>query len=114
MEQLNKIELMGRVGIVRSFQGGIPATNFTVATNYVYHGRNGELLEEVTWHNVVVSNAKIVPDADALVKGCSIHVVGRLRSSKYTGADGVERYSYDVQASSVEILDEPLTVQPGY
>ncbi|MCQ2144307.1 MAG: single-stranded DNA-binding protein [Bacteroidales bacterium] len=115
MEQLNKIELRGNIGNVRLSQNTENnVVNFSVATTYVYKDRNGEAVIETTWHNITAWKLKGMPDFEFLTRGTPVHVVGRLRTNRYTGSDGVERYSYDVVASSIEILDEQLTMQAGY
>jgi len=115
MEQMNRIELRGNVGYVRlSRVGDNQVAHFSVATTYVYKGRNGEATIETTWHNVAMWNLKNMPDMNILEKGCPVYVVGRLRSNTYQGSDGVERVSYEIQASKVEILTEQLTMQASY
>jgi len=116
MEQLNRIELRGNVGNVRPplKEDGPHAVNFSVATNYVFKGRNNEAQIETTWHNIVAWNLKGMPDLTQLQVGTPVHIIGRMRQNRYTGADGVERYTFEVQASVVEILDEPLTMQASY
>lgn len=104
MEQLNRIELRGNVGNVRiSEAGGNQVLNMTVATNYVYRGKDGEAVVETTWHNVVVWNGKGMPDFSTISKGMPVYVCGRMRASKYTATDGSEKYFYEVVASKVQI-----------
>ncbi len=43
-------------------------------------------------------------DAFKMKKGDSVHVFGRLRIQRYTGADGVERQAVEIVASKVEEL----------
>lgn len=114
MEQLNRIELRGNVGNVRPplKEDGPKAVNFSVATNYVYKVKGTEAQIETTWHNIVAWNLK--EELEKLQVGTPVHVIGRMRQNRYTGADGVERYSWEVIASSVNILDEPLTMQASY
>lgn len=47
-----------------------------------------------------------MPDLQRIVKGTPVNVCGRLRSSKYTSADGTEKYFYEVLAQRVRILNE--------
>jgi len=116
MEQMNRIELRGNVGGVRPplKEDGPHAVNFSLATNYVFKVRNTEAQIETTWHNIVAWNLKGMPDLSNLQIGTPLHVIGRLRQNRYTGADGQERYTYEVIASTIEILDEPLTMQASY
>lgn len=114
MEQINSVELLGNVGNVK-YQG----TNnkrmaiFNVATSKAYTGKDGAPVIETTWHNVVAFEGKDVKDLDKLVKGAKVHVKGRIRNQKFTGSDGVERYSNDILANKLAILttDEALSTE---
>ena len=44
-------------------------------------------------------------------RGDKVYVTGRLRYSKYTGSDGVERVACDVVANRLVILDEAESLQ---
>lgn len=106
MEQLNKIELRGNIGFVRTQMfSGARVCHFTVATNYVYKDRAGEPVIETTWHNVTVWEGKAIPDISRIVRGAKVNVVGRIKSQHYTDSEGQERYSYEVQASRVGIIE---------
>ena len=39
-----------------------------------------------------------------LRKGSQVYIEGRLQTSKYTGKDGIERYSTDIIASQMQML----------
>jgi len=114
-QQLNRIEIIGNVGSVRQPQSGTnQAVNFTVATNYVYMDRNGCAQGETTWHNVVAWGIKGMPDLSAITVGTCVHVIGRLRTYRYTGSDSIEKTSYEIIASKVDILPEALPMQTGF
>jgi len=112
MEQLNRIEIRGIVGSVRfqTYQDR-NVCHFSVATSYVYKNRNGEPVIETTWHNVNAWENRNVPDLSSIEKGTKVYVVGRLKSQKYVDSDGVDRYSYEVSASQVNILDQQGQMQ---
>ena len=111
MEQLNRIELRGSVGSIRTqtFTDNM-AARFTVATNYAYKDKEGRAVIDTSWHNVMAREGKYIHDLDKIEKGTKVYVQGRLRYQKYTSSDGVERLSTDIIANRVVILDksEPL------
>jgi len=112
MEQLNRIEIRGNVGFVSILSvGESRVAHFSVATNFAYKGRNGEPVIETTWHNVTAWEGKSIPSLDIIQKGFPIYVTGRLRSQKYTGNDGVERFSLEVLANSVEKVEGSMSAQ---
>lgn len=111
MEQLNKVELRGRVGNVRvSNVSGRSVCHFSVATNTIYRNMENTIVEETTWHNCSVWSSQRMPDLSFIKVGMPIAVGGRLRNSKYTGSDGVERWSTEIIANDVQALpeNEPL------
>jgi single-strand DNA-binding protein len=108
MEHINRIELQGLVGNVRTNEhNGTKVANFSVATDILYKTRDGAV-SETTWHNVVAWEGKDMPDVHSICKGMPVYVTGRLRTSKITGSDGIERTYHEVLASKVRILRDEL------
>ena len=107
MEQFNKVELIGTVGsvYVKEF-GTTKVANFSVATNYCYKSSQGELVIETTWHRVIAWDSPDNADAFRISKGDQVHVIGRLRVQKYTGADGMERQAVEIIASKVKMMTD--------
>ena len=104
MEHINRIELQGLVGTVRTNEyNGTKVSNFTLATEILSKAREGAV-SETTWHNVVVWESKDNPDVHRIAKGMPVNVIGRLRTSKVTNMEGVEKTYYEVLASRVKIL----------
>lgn len=105
MEYINRIELQGRVGTVRTNTvNGSMVVNFSLATELLYKNREGGGVSETTWHNVVAWSGKEMPDLSAITVGTSLNVIGRMRATKYTSADGTDKYFYEVMASRVKII----------
>lgn len=107
MEHINRIELQGRVGNIRTnIVGDTKVANFSLATDYLYKTRDGAAISETTWHNVVAWSGKNMPDLDRIEKGTPLHLTGRLRTSRYTSADGTEKQFYEVLAYRIRRMDE--------
>ncbi len=107
MDQINRIELKGNVGNVKFIDTTAGRmVRFSLATNYLYKTREGEAGIETTWHNVVAWEGRNIQNIDKVEKGASAHVFGRLRSSKFTGSDGIERTTYEVVANKLSVIDE--------
>ncbi len=107
MEHLNRIEVNGRVGTVRiSEVNGSKVANFSVVSEYLYKTRDGNVVSETTWFNVTAWQNRDMPDFGRLVKGLQVYVTGRMRSSKYTNAEGIDRQFYDIIANKLEYLAE--------
>ena len=106
MDHINRIELQGRVGNVRSNEhNGTRVANFSLATDILYKTRDGAA-SETTWHNIVAWESKDIPDVHKITKGMPVYVIGRLRTTKVTGIDGTDRTYYEVLANKVKILRE--------
>jgi single-strand DNA-binding protein len=112
MEQLNRIEIRGNVGAVRLQEvGNSRVAKISVATNYVYKGRDGDPVIETTWHYISAWEGKNITDLSSIRKGDKIYVAGRLRSQRYIAADGTERSSYDVLAYKLQVIDTDEALQ---
>ena len=112
MEQLNRIELRGNVGTVRVRRvGDTKVADISLATNYVYKGRDGAPVIETTWHYITAWEGKNMPDLESICRGDKLYVFGRLRSQRYTGNDGVERTAYDVLASKLQLINSDEALQ---
>lgn len=112
MEQLNRIELRGTVGSIKTQEiSGANVANFTVATNLAYRDKDGGAIIETTWHNVTAWESKDIQNLDRIKKGSRVHVVGRIRNQRFCGTDGVERTMYEVIARTVELIDDQEVLQ---
>ena len=103
-EFLNRVELRGRVGHDPKVisVGDSQVARFSVATNEAFRGKNGELREETTWHNVTAWAGRNIMDFKDIRKGVFVSLVGRLRNTRFTGNDGNERSMVEVVAGRLE------------
>jgi single-strand DNA-binding protein len=104
---LNKIMLIGNLGKdaeTRFTTTNMSVTSFTLATTYGYKGKDGNWVNETTWHNIV---AWSLSDyfKNNLKKGKKFYIEGRLQKRDYTDKDGIKRYSVDVVAEKIIPLE---------
>jgi single-strand DNA-binding protein len=95
---LNKLMLIGNLGKDaenRFTTSNLSVTTFSLATSRGYKGKDGNWVNETTWHNVVCYN---LPDfyKEQLKKGKKFYVEGRLSKRDYTDKDGVKKYITEV------------------
>ena len=110
MEHINRIEIQGRVGIVRTnIVNETMVANFSVATDHLYKSKDGAGVNETTWHNVVAWANKDMPDLRKITKGTAVHIYGRMRSQKYSSSDRADKYFYEILASKIQILNTETT-----
>ena len=106
MENINRIELQGYVGTVRTNEhNGNKVANFSLATELLYKTREGNLISETTWHNIVAWSDRDMPEIDKIVKGTPLHVTGRLKVNRYISPDGNEKLFYEVLASKIRVIE---------
>lgn len=104
---VNKVILVGNLGRdpeVRGLPNGESVANITIATSNKYKNRAGEMVEETEWHNAVLFGRLAEIAGQYLKKGSSIYVEGRLKTEKYTGKDGVEKYATKVIVGELKML----------
>jgi single-strand DNA-binding protein len=104
---LNKIMLIGNLGRdaeTRFTTSNVSVTSFTLATTNSYKGKDGNWVNETTWHNIVSFNLSDY-FKESLKKGRKFYVEGRLTKRDYTDKDGIKRYATDVVADKIIPLD---------
>ena len=107
MEHISRIELLGRAGNIRTNEyNGSKVANFSLITDIIYKNKEGSPISEATWHNIVYWENKDSSSVSEIAKGVPVHVVGRLRSVKYTNAEGTDKTFYEVLASKVRVIRE--------
>ncbi|HUX61663.1 MAG TPA: single-stranded DNA-binding protein [Ignavibacteriaceae bacterium] len=104
---LNKIMLIGNLGKdaeTRFTNNNISVSNFSLATTYGYKGKDGNWVNETTWHNIVAFNLSDY-FKDNLKKGKKFYIEGRLSKRDYTDKEGIKRYSTEVVAERLIPLE---------
>ena len=104
---VNKVILVGNLGNdpdVKYTQSGMAITRISLATTSVRKDKDGNQQERTEWHRVVFFGKLGEIAGEYLRKGSSVYVEGSLRYDKYTGQDGVEKYSTDIVADEMQML----------
>lgn len=95
----NNVRLIGNLGAdpeVRQFENGTTKAKFSLATSKKYKNREGELIQETQWHNIVVWGKLAEVIGRFLKKGSSVDVSGELTYREYTDKEGVKRYITEI------------------
>ncbi len=108
MASVNKVIIVGNLGRdpeTRSFPDGGQICNVTVATTDKWKDKqSGEMREATEWHRVVFNGRLAEIAAQYLRKGSQVYIEGGLRTRKWTDQAGVEKYSTEVRADSMQML----------
>ena len=105
---LNKVTLIGRLGAypeVRYMPSGGAVANITLATNFRWKDKSGEKKESTEWHRVVFFNRLAEIAGEYLKKGGQVYVEGRLQTRKWQAQDGQDRYTTEIIATEMQMLD---------
>ncbi|NIK52903.1 single-stranded DNA-binding protein [Xanthomonas arboricola] len=104
---INKVILVGNLGNdpdTKYTQAGMAITRVSLATTSMRKDRDGNNQERTEWHRVVFFGKLGEIAGEYLRKGSQVYVEGELRYDKYTGQDGVEKYSTDIVANEMQML----------
>ncbi len=106
---VNKVTLIGRIGQDPDFRATPSGTNIarlSVATNRRWRGNDGQWQEETEWHRVVTFGKRAESVRNYMSKGRLVYVEGRIHYDSYTDKDGVKKYSTDIIADYIRLLDK--------
>jgi len=108
MASVNKVIIVGNLGRdpeMRTFPSGDQVANVTVATTDKWKDKqSGEMREATEWHRVVFNGRLAEIAGQYLRKGSQVYVEGSLRTRKWTDQAGVEKYSTEIRADSLQML----------
>jgi single-strand DNA-binding protein len=106
---VNKVILVGNLGNdpeVRYLPSGNAVATLSVATTDNWKDKQtGERQERTEWHRVVLFNRLGEIAGEYLRKGSKVYLEGSLRTRKWQDKNGVERYTTEIVASELQMLD---------
>ena len=105
---VNKVIVVGNLGNdpeTRYMPSGSAVTNMTVATNESWKDKQtGEQKERTEWHKVAMFGRLAEIAAEYLRKGSQVYIEGKLRTRKWQGQDGQDRYTTEIIADEMQML----------
>lgn len=107
-KDLNKVQIIGRLGAdpeMRYLASGSAVTTFKVASGRQWTDRDGTRHEETEWFRVVAWEKLGEICNQYLTKGARVYIEGRLQTRKWTDKDGQDRYTSEVIAQDMIMLD---------
>ena len=107
MASVNKVILIGNLGKdpeTRYTADGAAITNASVATTHKWKGSDGQKKEETEWHRIVFFGKLAEIAGEYLRKGKPVYIEGRLKTRKWADKDGLEKYSTEIVAESMQFL----------
>lgn len=107
---INKVMLLGnltRDPLVKFTSAGTAVATFAIATNRSWTTAEGQVKEDVQYHNIVAWAKLAELVGKLLAKGKKVYVDGRLTTRKYTDKTGVERYITEI------VMDDFILMSDG-
>ena len=109
MAGVNKVILIGNLGNdpdMRYMPNGEPVANISIATSETWNDKNtGEKREKTEWHRVVAYRRTAEIIGQYTRKGSKLYVEGRLQTRKWTDQSGQQRYTTEIVADNIQMLD---------
>ena len=106
---VNKVILVGNLGldpVVKQLDTGKMITRLSVATSEGWKDKATDTFKERTeWHRVVLFDRLAEIASQYLRKGSKVYIVGRLRTTKWQDQEQRDRYTTEVVAREMQMLD---------
>ncbi|WP_339617239.1 single-stranded DNA-binding protein [uncultured Gilvimarinus sp.] len=106
---VNKVIIVGNLGQppeTKYMPSGGAVTNISVATSEQWKDKQtGQPQERTEWHRIVFFNRLAEIAGEYLQKGSKVYIEGSLRTRKWQGQDGSDRYTTEIVASEMQMLD---------
>ena len=105
---VNKVILVGHIGNKpegRYTPAGTSTASFSLATNESWIDSENEKQERTEWHRVVCFNRLGEIAGEYVRKGTKLYVEGSLRTRKWQDQQGQDKYTTEIVASDIQLLD---------
>ncbi len=114
---INKVILVGNLGNdpeTRYMPSGGAVTNIAVATSETWKDKQtGQPQERTEWHRVVFFNRLAEIASEYLKKGAKVYIEGSLRTRKWQDQSGQDKYTTEIVAKEMQMLDSRGGGQAG-
>ncbi len=112
---VNKVVLIGNVGKdpdIKATNNGSTIANISVATSESWKDKStGQQQERTEWHRVVFFGRLAEIVRDYLKQGSKVYIEGSIRTRKWQDQSGQDRYTTEIVASEMQMLDSRENVE---
>jgi single-strand DNA-binding protein len=106
---VNKVILVGNCGQdpeTKFTANGAAVANLSIATSEVWKDKqSGQNQERTEWHRVVFFNRLAEIVGEYIRKGSKVYIEGSLRTRKWQDQNGQDRYTTEIVANEMQMLD---------
>ena len=117
MRGINKVILVGTLGNdpdMKYMSSGDAVANISIATSESWKDKStGEKVEKTEWHRVVLFKRLGEIAGEYLKKGSKVYIEGMLQTKKWQDQNGQDRYTTQIKASELQMLDSVYKNEPA-
>lgn len=109
MRGINKVTLMGYVGKdpeIQYLEGNIAVAKFTLATNEMYKDKEGKIMTQTEWHNIVLWRGLAEMAQKYLQKSSFVYIEGRLKTRFWEDKQHNRRTVTEIIGDNLIMLDK--------
>lgn len=115
MRGVNKVMLIGNLGKdpdIQYLEGNIPVSKFPLATTETYKDKNGKLISQTEWHNIVLWRGLAELAQKYLHKSSLVYIEGRLKTRYWEDRDHNKKVATEIIADNLIMLDKRSDMNP--
>lgn len=116
MRGVNRVVLIGNLGKdpdILYLEGNIPVSKFPLATTETYKDKNGKLISQTEWHNVVLWRGLAELAQKYLHKSSLVYIEGRLKTRYWEDRDHNKKVLTEIIADNLIMLDKRSDIHTG-
>jgi len=116
MRGVNRVVLIGNLGKdpdIQYLEGNIPVAKFPLATTETYKDKNGKLISQTEWHNVVLWRGLAELAQKYLHKSSLVYIEGRLKTRYWEDKDHSRKGITEIIADNLIMLEKRSDLHPG-
>ena len=106
---INKVILIGNLGQdpeLKAMTNGDSVANLSLATDESYKDKQtGQIVPKTEWHRVTMYKRLAEIAGEHLSKGSKVYIEGKLQTRKWQDQSGQDRYTTEVIAREMKMLD---------
>lgn len=109
MRGVNRVVLIGNLGKdpdIQYLEGNIPVSKFPLATTETYKDKNGKLISQAEWHNIVLWRGLAELAQKYLHKSSLVYIEGRLKTRYWEDRDHNKKAITEIIADNLIMLDK--------
>ena len=116
MAGVNRVILIGNLGKdpeIMTFDNGVKKASFPLATTESYKNREGNLVDQTEWHNIILWRGLAEVAEKYLKKGNPVYIEGKIRTRSYE-QEGVKKYITEIFGDNMTMLGKKDSSDEGY